>query len=214
MTRVGVRHAFALGLCAFVGGCAWLPQPPRAMPVNHYLADARDLDTVRRILVLPFDESSGVRGDRVRVREAFVRELAKIQRFEIVPLPGGAEEDRRLYESLVRGRLSPETVVLLGQRYQVDGLLLGTITAYRAYMPTHLGLRVRLVSVHSGSTVWAAEGLYDAADAATIEDLEHYARSAAAEEASFHGGDITLIAPSKFAGYVAQRLVRTWRGVR
>jgi hypothetical protein len=205
-----VRAAAALAAVA-LGACTWLPKPPEPKPVNFYSAAPRDLDNVQRVLVLPFACAAGVTADTMPLREAFLVELAKIQRLELVPLPDGAEEDRPLYESLVRGRISTEALVELSERYQLDGVLLGTVTAYRPYLPVHLGLRVQLVSVHSGSTVWAAEGLYDANDAATIEDLRHYQLSFAAAEASFHGVEINLISPRKFAAYVAHRLVATWR---
>ena len=208
MTRSG---ALLPSLLLLAGSCTWLPRPPEPKEVNYYLADPRDLDNVLRVMVLPFTCAAGVAADTMPIRETFLTELAKIQRFELVPLPDGAEEDRPLYESLLRGRLSTSALVALGERYQLDGVLLGTVTSWRPYRPAHLGLRMQLVSVHAGSTVWAAEGIYDASDAATIEDLRHYQMSFAAEEASFHGYEIHLISPRKFAAYVAHRLVATWR---
>ena len=211
MTRRGTRRWALVLATVLAAGCTWMPHPPEPKPVNFYIAAARDLDNVQRVMVLPFACAAGVAADTMPIREAFLVELAKIQRLELVPLPDGAEEDRPLYESLVRGRLSTEALVALSQRYQLDGVLLGTVTGWRPYLPMHLGLRVQLLSVHSATTVWAAEGLYDANDAATIEDLKHYQLSFAAAEASFHGVEINLISPRKFAAYVAHRLVATWR---
>ena len=90
-------------------------------------------------------------------------------------------------------------------------MLVGTITNYRAYKPQHLGLRTQLVSVHSGNTVWAVDALYDAGDASTMSDLEHYATTFQAEDDSLHGWEMNLIAPTKFAAYVSHRVVGTWR---
>jgi hypothetical protein len=53
--------------------------------------------------------------------------------------------------------------------------------------------------------------LYDAAEEATLSDVQHYARSYLGEEASMHGWEINLISPTRFASFVAHRLVATWR---
>ena len=192
-------------------GCGLLPEPPRQKPVSSYHADMRDIEGMRRVMVLPFDLAPAVHADARPVRQAFISELAKIQLFELVPLPDGAGEDRVLYETLKQGRMSAEALVALGKRYQLDGVLLGTLTGYRAYKPQHLGLHIQLVSVHTGSVVWAVEGFYDTTDASTIEDLEHYSRSFMAEDDSMHGWHINLISPGRFASYVCHRLVGTWR---
>jgi hypothetical protein len=197
--------------CLALAACSlWSPEP-QALPINVFFADARDLANVRRVVVLPFTAAAGLVADTGLVRAAFLDELTKLQRFEVVPLPEAAPEDERLYRSLERGRLSTQDLVELGARYRVDGLILGTVTSWRPYLPPHLGLRVHLLSIHSATQVWAAEGLYDAADGAVREDLEEYAATFAAEEASLHGSEIHLISPRKFARYVCHRLAGTWR---
>jgi hypothetical protein len=72
-------------------------------------------------------------------------------------------------------------------------------------------MRLQLVSLHSGRAVWIAEGHYDAAEAATLEDVQHYARSYLGHEASMHAWEINLISPRRFAAFVAHRLIATWR---
>ena len=126
-------------------------------------------------------------------------------------LPDEAEEDREVYLSLTRGAISADALVRLSERYNVDGVVIGTLTSYRPYSPPNLGLRIQMISLHSGRTVWAVDGIYDSNDARVIEDLEHYAASFQAEEASMHGWEINLLSPRLYAGYVAHRLVGTWR---
>src|SRR5690606_28619371 len=144
-------------------------------------------------------------------RDAVLGELAKIQRFSIVPLPDNTEEDEAIYSAALQGERSVDALVALGRRYRVDGVLLGTVTAYRAYPPAHLGLRLELCSLRTGRAVWVAEGHYDASEQATVEDVQHYARSYLAQEASMHGHEINLLAPTRFASFVAHRLVGSWR---
>jgi len=206
-----VRALVCAFVCVVAGACSSLASAPHSIPVNHFLGDPMDIDSVRRVMVLPFQEAEGVQAQTAQVREAFINELVKIQRFEVVPLPGGAAEHRELYHGLTKGNLSTDALVRLGERYRIDGVMLGTLTSYRAYTPPNLGMRLQLVSLHSGQVVWAAEGLYDSNDARVIEDLQHYAGSFQAEEDSMHGWQINLISPMRYAGYVSHRLVGTWR---
>jgi hypothetical protein len=194
-------------------GCV-ITRLPSPKPINWYLGHRNDVVGVRRIMVLPFREAASVQADTEGVRDAFLAELAKIQRFELIPLPTGTAADDQIYRALTRGRISAESLIALANRYKLDGVLVGTITSYRPYLPPHLGLRTKLFSVHSGSFIWAAEGLYDANDASTIEDLEHYQQCFLAVESSMHGLRINLLSPRKFAAYVAHRLVGTWRQAR
>jgi len=186
--------------------CSIFPDPPKTLHVNHYLADKFDLDSVRRVMVLPFDESTGVASQASMVRSTFIMEMSKLQSFEVVPLPREAREFDEIYRNLSRGEISVEALAVLSERYGIDGVLLGTITNYRAYRPASLGLRVQLISMHSGRTVWAADGIYDCGDAAVLEDLQHYAKSFAASEDSLHGWRIHMLAPRKFATYVCHRI--------
>lgn len=204
------RSVVISALCASTVSCDMFARKPEPKRVNAYLADSRDMSSVRRIMVLPFAESPGVSADLDRVREAFISELLKIQRFEIVSMPRGAREEEVINRSLARGRLSTSALVSLSDRYNLDGVMMGTVTSYRAYTPPHLGMQIQLISIHSGETVWAAEGLYDASDARTVEDLNHYFMSSRADDETGHGVEIYWISPTKFASYVSARLVASW----
>ncbi|MBK8099269.1 MAG: hypothetical protein IPK26_19340 [Planctomycetes bacterium] len=205
MTTRALLALFALGLC----GCQ-LERAPERRSINSYLADERDLANVRRIMILPFTSEDGVLADRERIRDSFVNELQKLRRFEIVPLPERADEDDTLNASLRRGKLSTDAFVKLCNRYNLDGVYVGNITAWRPYLPPHLGLRTQLLSVHSGSTVWAVDAMYDSSDRATVSDLRHYHERVSAADGTLHGWEMNTLAPTKFASYVAYRFVGTW----
>lgn len=203
-----------LGAALATTGCSWFLDQPEPKAVSAFRAPAAEFAVVRRVMVLPFAFAPGVEGDRDsarQIRDAFLAEFAKLQRFEIVPLPEGADEHLAINDGAPRGALPARALLALGKRYRLDGLILGTITAYRPYLPPHLGVRVQLTSVHSGATVWAAEGLYDSSERATERDVRHYALSYLAKEDSDHGWRMNVIAPRRFAAFVAHRLVATCR---
>ena len=190
-------------------GCHFA-RPPEQKAINSYLAEPADLANVRRIMVLPFGRETGITADCNKVRDAFVAELQKLRRFEVVPLPSDAREDDELNDSLARGRLSTEAMVRLCNRYLLDGVFMGSVTSWRPCTPPHLGLRTQLVSVHSGAPVWAVDAIYDSADRSTISVLRHFTQSTQQDDGNLHGYEMTLLAPGKFTSYVAHRCVGTW----
>lgn len=201
---------FALvAMVLLLAGCA-LERPPEKRPVNHYLADPRDLDCVRRILVLPFSEEPGIAAEKDLVRSAYVDELQKLRRFEVVPLPTDVGEVAVLDASMRKGRIRAEEIVALCNRYRVDAVVLGSITAWRAYTPPRLGMRVQMVSVHSGSIVWAVDALYDANDRSMVNDLRHFYANVETHDHNQHGWEFDLLSPSRFCHYVAHRFAGTW----
>ncbi|MBM4063232.1 MAG: hypothetical protein FJ265_19365 [Planctomycetes bacterium] len=195
--------------CLWLAGCQFA-RAPEPKVVNCYLAERADLANVRRIMVLPFTQEDGVQADCQQVRDAFVAELQKLRRFEVVPLPVDAQEDDVLNRSIHRGRLSTEAMVRLCNRYALDGVFVGTVTKWRAYQPPHLGMRTQLISVHSGATVWAVDAIYDTSDRTTVADLRHYAEHVQQHDGSLHGWEMTMLAPTRFLNYVACRFVGTW----
>jgi TolB-like protein len=203
------RHLAVLAALLPAMACN-LERPLSAKPINSYLAEPSDLANVRRIMVLPFAPEAGVQVDCEQVRDTFVTALQKLRRFEVVPLPASAREDDEVNASVHRGRLSTEALVRLCERYALDGVLVGTVTAWRAYTPPHLGLRTQLISVHSGATIWAVDAMYDSGDRTTVNDLRLFAERSLSDDGSLHGWELNLLAPGKFTSYVAHRFVGTW----
>lgn len=203
-----MRLLFA-ALALLLAGCA-LERPPEKRPLNHYLADARDLDCIRRVMVLPFTEEPGVSAEKELVRASYVDELQKLRRFEVLPLPSDVSEVAILDASARKGRIGVEEVVALCNRYRVDAIVLGTVTAFRAYTPPRLGMRTQMVSVHSGSIVWAVDAMYDSNDRSMVSDLRHYYVNVETHDGNLHGWELDLLAPHRFCHYVAHRFVGTW----
>ena len=201
---------FALCAAATILSSCQLSRSSRPKSINSYLAEPTDLANVRRIMVLPFHAEAGITRDTNKIRDAFVSELQKLRRFEVVPLSDGARENDILNASLARGRISTEAMVRLCNRYALDGLFVGAVTAWRPYSPPHLGLRTQLISVHSGASIWAVDTIFDSADRTTISDLQHYVTRTQRDDGNLHGWEMTLLSPAKFTNFVAHRCVGTW----
>jgi len=198
-------------LCALLPAAAChLERPHEPKLINNYLAEPADLANVRRIMVLPFAQEAGVQADCAKVRDTFVAELQKLRRFEVVPLPIDAREAEELNQSLGHGRLSTDAMVRLCNRYSLDGVLLGSVTAWRPYTPPHLGMRTQLISIHSGAPIWAVDAIYDSSDRTTVSDLRNYVECSQRDDGNLHGWEMNLLSPGKFTTYVAHRFVGTW----
>lgn len=210
MHAISISTWLLLGACTLAVGSCSFGQPHVPKTINSYLAEPADLANVRRIMVLPFAQEAGVQADCNKVRDAFVAELQKLRRFEVVPLPSDAREDDQLNQSMAHGRLSTEAMVRLCNRYALDGVFLGSVTAFRAYTPPHLGLRTQLISVHSGAPIWAVDAIYDSSDRTTIGDLRHYVEHNQRDDGNLHGWEMNLLSPAKFTHFVAHRFVGTW----
>jgi hypothetical protein len=196
-----------------VQACALLPKNdvPRRMPVNSYLADARDLMAVRRVVVLPVAGEHVPETLRKHLQRSMEAAIASTQRFQVVPLPAVLDEDRHLLESELSGRLSTSGLVDLAKRYQVDGVVLCRVHAFQPYKPPTLGMQSQLVSIHSGDTVWAVDATYDAGREDVRLDLREFCENELAQIESLHGWDLLRLSPRLYGEYVVHRVVATLR---
>jgi len=189
--------------------CSLFEPVPRRIPVHHYLGDARDLFVVRRVIVLPFFGREVDPSYLAALRESFVAELHRSQRFRVVPLETMTQEDIALYDSEKRGLIASKNLVELGAQYQVDGIVLVRVTSFRPWMPPSLGLYASLVSVHSGEPVWVVDETFDSSIEAVRLDALHYYRHELAKDESLHGPEMMQLSPRRYGAYVCARIVGT-----
>ncbi|MEO0480589.1 MAG: hypothetical protein AAF196_14005 [Planctomycetota bacterium] len=205
MTR---RSAVVLGLIL----CACQSTGSRdAVPIFSERQSDEALRSVQRVMVLPMQNADGVTAETEQVRDSLARALVRTGRFEVRPLPDGSEEQSRIYDSVRRATLAPRDLVALGERYQIDAVVLGTVTSFRPYEPPQFGLRTRMLSLHDGSTLWQAEAVLDASDDAVAADVRRYAEDEQAEETSLHGWRMTFLSPRRFIDYGTSRIASTLR---
>lgn len=182
---------------------------PAPMRVHAWVADPRDLQVVRRIVVLPVaGEAASI--DFLDDLGASLRsELAASRHFEVLELGRDSPEEEALWKSERRGRLSVDALVEIGRRYQADGVCMLRVTAHRPWLPPLLGVRLQLISVHSGDAVWAIDESFDSAEEKVRLDVEVYARDYLAPDPSLHDTEMLQLSPRRFAGYCCKRMVES-----
>ena len=194
-----------------LAGCHLFGRVERHRAVPAYFADPRDTARVRRVLLLPFVIEGEGDADPAVVTDIFCAELQKTGRFEVFVKPD--DDSCQWCHDYPRrtGRFKVEALIELNKRYGADAVLFGTITRYRAYKPPSLGLSVKMISTHTGNSVWESEVVYDMKDRAAVEDMNHFMASVADTEESCHDYEMTMLSPRRFAGYVCHRVVERWR---
>lgn len=195
--------AFTLPSCAVL-----LPAPMRA---HSWLADARDLDVVRRVLVLPL-VGPAVPLDYLKSFGAELRNtLSGAARFQVLDLDTRDPDQVKLWETEKSGHLSLDALVDLGRKFAVDGVLLARITHFRAYLPPSIGVHLQLVSVHSGEAIWVVDQVFDSRRERIRLDTMRYAHDELAPETSLHDAEMVQLSPRRFGAYCCKRIVETLR---
>ncbi len=181
----------------------------RELDINHYLADERDLESVRMVMVLPLDGEVAPQDVREHVTRTFVRELAEEGQFIVKPLPRLSDEENLILYSESKGRIDTKELVDLCKRFHLDAVIIGRITSYQDYYPPRIGLRSIMVSVHSGGIVWAADMVFNSAKHITRQDAIRYYEGTLIADASNHGREMIFLSPREFSEYAVARLLST-----
>lgn len=149
--RSGVIGSAVLVL---VAGCA----PVRPYRVTNFFLDRKAVSDLgkERVAVLPFQNESWDETADLKATNQFNLQLGKLGYFTLL-------ERLRIEELFEEQDLDPRridqaTAVQIGKMLGAHGVILGTVTEYRA---GRVGLSVRLVSVEKGTQVWQAQDTFD-----------------------------------------------------
>lgn len=163
---------------------------------------------VSRVAMLPFYKGAYSHIDMEPVEQLFAAEIMKLRLFELVPV-----KPERLSELFSSERFSsvealPENLLSrLEEAYGVDGALFIDVTHYQPYQRVSLGVRAKLVETKTGSIVWAADELFDAASPPVANAARlHYNTRSSIGPYPMNYSYYALDTPSRFAAYVAHAL--------
>jgi len=197
----GRRIVLALGL-GLLAACA----VPRHLEMP-YLAHAQvapDFDTyeLRRVGLLPFGGAELGAGMAEALQLSFFSEVSQAAPYEVVLLEEPDLEEVERSEPYRRGWYKPRTIIAISRRYNLDGLLFGTVTQQRTYPPQILSLQVDLVSAETGLAIWSSTVHLDAADQRVRDGLQLYYQGARGDE-NAPEWTVALLSPERFARFAA-----------
>jgi hypothetical protein len=181
--------------------------------------------------VVPFMNESGVSGiDTASVADRFTEQLQDVDGIVTVPVNRVIRAMRELEMDSVR---TPADARMLLTALDVDGLIVGTISAWNAYHPPKVAAAIELHMQSRGeryatidtrsltrspageampgaygpqNPIAQASGVYDAANHRTLAQLRDYTRGRHIPESAF-GEDIFLVRMDLYTQFVSFRLI-------
>lgn len=203
MSRLTSALALAAALAA---GCAAPPQVP-TMGAAQIVSDF-DTYRIQRVGFVPFQplHAAVLAPQEVgSIETSFHAEFAAGTPYDIVPLSEDDLSEIVKLEPFRKGTYAPEAVLAIRDRYRLDAILIGSVTARRVTPPLVLGVQLDLISCETGQTLWSGDILLDASLAQTREALELWASEELGEE---HAARMAMISPRKFAHFAAFQMAR------
>ncbi len=217
------RRAAAVAACVLGAGCSPTMRAPLRL--------ATPYGESQLWAVAPFVNESGISTvDTNRVADIFTQQVQQVQGVDSVPV------NRVLFalrELEMQGISSAGDALLLMNALDLDGLLVGTVTAYDPYPPLVLGVAVQLYlrpevnrsrgfdprsltrSIGGTPTIgeWGpspptaqAAGIFDAANHQTLIWLREYSAHRSPPDSAY-GADIYLVSMELYTQFVSYRLI-------
>lgn len=193
-------------LAALVASCA----APTSVPTIGSAQIVSDFEsyTIRRVGFLPFQPlhaSQLAPQDVGSIETSFHAEFASSTPYDIVPLSESDLSEIADLEPFRKGTYAPAAILAIRDRYRLDALLVGSVTARQVTPPLVLGAQLDLISCETGQTLWSADILLDASIEATRDALRIWASEELGEE---HAARMAMISPRKFAHFAAYQMAR------
>jgi hypothetical protein len=200
-----LRPCFVFLACAFVG-CSLTDKKPETNLASVEVVSDFSTYELRRVGLLPF-HGEGVDLERGRaLQAAFATALAGRTTFEIVTLDDVDLEEVPRSETFRRGWTKPGTILTLARRFNLDGVLVGTVTEQRSYAPLRVGLEVDLIACETGLSIWSGRALLDAAEQRVRDSLEGWFQARRDALGEGETWELYLLSPSRFGEFAASQM--------
>src|SRR4051812_38858806 len=196
---------------AILDGCT-TTQAPLITTFSHFRADGLNAAPVRRVLLLPMSNETEFPYVEDEISDALATELRAAGLFEVVR--AARETDESCAASCCRsnGTFDERQLIDLAERYQVDGVIFGTVTNYNPYWPPRIGINLQLVGTHEAVTLASVDGLWDARDEHIAAQAQQFYFCRLTPKATVPDSDLMLHAPQYFQKFAAAQTVHLLAG--
>lgn len=165
--------------------------------------------SIRRVVLLPLEVESCSDGMDSLFAASLLREVARRNLFEIIPVSANDMADIQLSDSRATGVYSTRDLIQISQRFGADGALYGVVS-HGGFVPrVSFSVRLNLVDCRNGEVVWATDATLDASNRRVSDDAKAYHDEVLASTSSLLGADRMLVSPRLFLGYAASRVADT-----
>ncbi len=143
------------------------------------------------------------------LQATFYSELSRSTSFEIVVLDKDDLAEVPISDPVRRGWYNTRTILGVSERFNLDGLLIGTVTDLQTFHPQRISVQFDLVSAETGLTLWSSSLHLDAGDQRVREGLQtFYSFGAGDSAASGEPWELSLLSPRRFARFAAWQIAR------
>ncbi len=157
----------------------------------------------------------------VDVTKALFQALQKRQIFALTLIPQSAPAWRSLQVQLnpaaptqdrtfkLPATYSLEQLLAIQKALKCNAVMLGTVTEYQPYPHMALGLRLKLIDLDDGQTIWAIEQVWNGADRTTEYRIKKYFRRQIRSGLAPLKEELIVVSPVEFIRFVAFETAET-----
>lgn len=183
---------------------------PRAIEAPDLAAakHAADFDTYHlgRVGVLPTGGGELSYEESIDLQTICFNEFNQVAGFELVMLTNDDLAEVEISDPYRRGFYKGETVLDISRRFNLDGLLVGSVSQRQNYPPQKLNMQVDLVASETGMTIWSSSIALQADRPVVERGVEaFYGNGQPISDDSWAGA---LLSPSKFARFGMWQMAR------
>lgn len=199
-TRILVTTLLGLSAVSCVGG----PGPRINLASASVVADF-DSYTLRRIGLMPIGGLDPALSESREMATTLAGEFAAATGLEVLVLTPSDLSEVKDLQPHARGEFNMQTIIEVGKRHRLDGLLVATLTERNVYPPQRLGLQMDFVATETGMSLWFGNLAADASSKRTQLAVDGWTRSEFSDE-HFDNG-VVLISPKRFFRFACAQLV-------
>lgn len=187
----------------------------------YYRNSSKDLRTIGRVAIVELDNDSSYPQISADITEALFLALQKRQVFGLTTVRRDDPAWRSLRLDLdadspadnsafgVPSTFTLEQLSAARSTLKCDALLVGTVTEYRPYPRTAIGVRMKILDLKDGQLLWALEQVWDAADKTTERGIQEYYQSQMRSGFAPLAEQLVTVSSLEFVKFVAYEIAET-----
>jgi hypothetical protein len=168
----------------------------------------KNLTSIGRVAIIELDNDSSYPQVSTDITDALYQALQKKQFFGLTVIRQNEPVWRSLQLDDDPG-YSLEEISVMYKKLKCDGVLVGTITEFKPYPHTTIGLRMKLLDLRDGQLLWAIEQVWDSADKKTERRIKDYFKSQKRSDYASMYKDLVAVSSLEFIKFVSYETAET-----
>lgn len=210
-----INTILLMGCLLFLSGCSahqWQKAPCKPYePTNVFNCECIPCD-INRVAVMPIYYKPYEGNFLVGLEGSFRGELNKAKLFEVVPISREFLEfnyQKRQFDST--DALPADLFRRIEDKTGAQAVLFIDLTYYSPYQPISIGVRLKLVNIHTGEVLWAFDEVFDQGNVRIGRSSYQYALYMSQVLYPLDNGESIFQSPDLFGKYVAFSVFSTIR---